>query len=56
MSHIYKTLLIKRLAILGLALGLTIMATLMPMNLFEKKVVEVSMPAGEILEIKEGIN
>lgn len=53
---LHKAILIQRLAVLGLALGLTIMATMIPINLFEKKVVAISMPAGEILEVKEGIN
>ncbi|EFK10772.1 tetratricopeptide repeat protein [delta proteobacterium NaphS2] len=51
-----KSLLLKRLVVLGLALGLTITATLMPMDLFEKKVVALSTPVGDVLEVKEGIN
>lgn len=54
----YKATFNKRLAVLGLglALGFTIILTIVPMNLFEKNIVPIPMPAGEILEVKEGIN
>lgn len=54
----HKATFTRRLVVLGLSLtfAFTIMMSIIPMNLFEKKVVPIPVPAGKILEVKEGVN